>query len=106
MEQMEHRTKVVILDTGYAGRCTCKAKGPTRLSLTDAEDWGYQHLRDVERTRAHLRERAPSLRDQYDYYRQMQNNPDTPVREREQWKMLADGIQHRLGLPTQVEMLL
>lgn len=102
---MEHRTSVVELHTGWAGRCTCKAKGPSTPAYSAAEDWGYRHLVDVERTRAHLRDRAPSIKDQYDYYRQMEHDSATVPHEAALWKILADGLEHRLGLPHTEEAL-
>ena len=95
---MIHKTRVVQVGVEWAGRCSCKARGEAGSLRSEAEDWGAWHLREVQRARAHLSGRAPSLRDQYDYYRRMQDDPDTPPGDRAQWKVLADGLEHRLGL--------
>lgn len=96
---MGHLTSVIDFGDGFTGHCTCKARGPRVNVRSKAEDWGTTHLRQVERAKSHLRGRAPSLREQYTYYRIMQADPEVPEAERAQWKILADGLEHRLGLP-------
>jgi hypothetical protein len=96
---MEHKTTVVPVLGGWMGQCACRAHSGKREAHWEAEDWGIAHIADVQRVRAHLRERAPTLRDQYAYYRERENDPHTPESERRWWKVLADGLEHRLGLP-------
>lgn len=83
--------------TGWRAYCSCRASGPPNASRSLAEDWGPEHLRTVERAKAHLNG-TPTLATTYAYYRRMENDQEVPAKEREQWKVLADGLEHRLGL--------
>ena len=95
---MIHKTSIAQAGDKWVGRCSCKARSSHLALRYEAEDWEAWHHREVQRARAHLRGQAPSLRDQYDYYRQMENDPDTPPAEAAQWKVLADGLAHRMGV--------
>ena len=89
-------------------RCSCgwmpdaKRKYATRQMV---EDEFYRHYQMVERVRKHLAhgKGTPSLASQRDYYRLMANDPNVPEKDREQWKMLADGLDRRLGKPVTAE---
>lgn len=88
--------KTIIAGIGpYQGRCGCNATGPVVDHKWEAEDWTRDHMEQVERVRTHLG-RAPSLTSARDYYRQMQATTDNPV-HRDQWRMLADELDMRLG---------
>lgn len=92
-----HNITSELTPHGWVAICSCRMRGPFKPSRSVAEDWKAQHLRTVEQAKAHLRG-TPTLRGEYDYYREMENNKDVPDRERAQWKVLADGLEHRLGL--------
>ena len=96
---MQHKVEIVRSMGKWLGICECKAHSEPEPRKIDIEDWVAWHHREVQRARAHLRGRAPSLSDQYDYYRRMETDPATPARERAQWKILADGLEHRIGVP-------
>lgn len=85
-------------DGAWYAQCGCRHHSGYG-SRQDAEDWGHTHLRQVERAKSHLRGRAPSLREEYAYYRCMEADLDNPPDERALWKILADGLEHRLGQP-------
>jgi len=100
-----HRTRVDTSGRDFFGVCDCKAFGPVERFRTLAEDWGREHLRAVERVRAHLQGRNPSIADQHAYYRRMQRDPRLPAQERALWKILADGLEHRVGITDRTQAL-
>lgn len=90
-----HQTKI-IGDTGaWQAKCSCKMRSPVVDHRWKADDWSDAHLRAVERTRTYLRG-TPSLTDQRDWYRD-QASRATDETIREQWRNLAEGLDHRLG---------
>lgn len=94
-----HSTQLVNTNDGqWYGRCSCKALSPWYRYKHEAEDWIYQHDREVQRARAHLRGRNETLRATYDYYRQREQDPTVSEDDRLLWKMLADGLEHRVGI--------
>jgi hypothetical protein len=104
---MSHQTNIVYTNDGrFYCRCSCRAHSPWYGQRYEAEDWEYRHVGAVEQARAHLNRRSPSVRDQYDYYREREADPDTPDHDRALWKMLADGLAHRVGAPAQSDTLL
>jgi hypothetical protein len=93
-----HKTVIIATNEGrWYARCSCKAHSPWYDHESEAEDWEYAHQREVQRARAHLGGRTPSTRDQYDYYRKRSVDPDISPEDRELWKVLADGLEHRVG---------
>lgn len=77
------------------GCCACGAKGPVVDYRWEADDWCIDHMQQVERALTHLW-RTPSLKSSRDYYRRMAKTTDNPT-HRQQWTMLADEIDMRLG---------
>jgi hypothetical protein len=76
--------------------CLCTNHSGPCVEKWQAEDWGTTHLREVERVRAHLRSRTPSLLDQARWYREQAATASNP-KDRNLWVMLATGIENRLG---------
>lgn len=85
--------------------CECKAASEWMALRSEAEDWGVWHLREVERAKAHLHTRLPSLRETYAYYRRMESDPGNRPADRDLWRALADGIEHRLGAEKQTDSM-
>lgn len=91
-----HIPKIVGNDGAWQAKCTCRMRSPVYEQRWEADDWNRTHMQAVDRARAHLRDRAPSLKDQRDWYRkQAARATDETIRK--QWLVLADGLDHRLG---------
>jgi hypothetical protein len=90
-----HKTKYKRYGEEYRAECTCKqnSKLGTRQ---DAEDWIIRHHTEVQRARAHLMGRNPSLANQYGYYRKREADPNISEEDRRLWKQLADELEPRL----------
>lgn len=84
--------------------CECGSRSHPCTEKWEAEDWGTLHLREVDRVRAHLRDRNPSLLDQARWYRKQADTARDPG-ERRLWAMLATGLEHRLGHKTEEQPL-
>lgn len=65
-----------------------------------AEDQMRMHEHDVQVARTGLRQRNPSLLDQYEHYVKMSEDPHVSEMDRHMWKMLAQEAGKRLGLGT------
>lgn len=89
-----HRVTIVQEKTSPNWRvwCSCKASGGVLDTKGDAQEWEFRHHKLVEQARVHLRDRTPSVSDQYDWYASQANNPENSGSDREQWRMLADGL--------------
>lgn len=89
-----HKTKYKRYGEEYRAECSCRqnSKLGTRQ---EAEDWMMKHREQVQRARVHLMG-SPSLRNQYNYYRQQEQDPRTSESDRALWKQLADELQPRL----------
>jgi hypothetical protein len=90
-----HKTKYVRYGDEFRAECSCRqnSKLGTRQ---EAEDWLFKHREQVQRARAHLRHRIPSITQQYNYYRQQEQNPHQGESDRRLWKQLADELEPRL----------
>jgi hypothetical protein len=89
-----HQTRVAGVGP-YQGKCACEARSEVVDHSWEADDWCRDHMDQVERARVHLY-RQPSLASARDYYRRMADTADDPA-HRDQWTMLADEIDLRLG---------
>jgi hypothetical protein len=72
-------------------RCSCKARSP----LSDrggAMAWFYAHQQEINKIRAHLGSRTPTLANQRDWFRHKADDPDTPYEDRQLWRQLADEV--------------
>lgn len=92
-----HRTKVIDHDNGeWQGSCTCRwiSEAGTRQEV---EDFILKHHEMVQRARAALGTRTPSLKSQRDFYAQQADDPNNSREERELWRLLARGLTARLN---------
>jgi hypothetical protein len=99
-----HTLTTARLDGSWYGWCECGARSEPCVHRWGAEDWNASHLDQVARARAHLRDRNPSLLDQYRWYRKRAEQA-SDSRERAMWQMLATGLEHRLGHPVEEQPL-
>lgn len=101
---MAHKLSVVKDKTGrhYIGRCTCgQTSGPNWFdSPHPAEDWVERHKQNVQRALAHLHKAPGGLRVDMEHAQKMMDDPNTPTRQREQWRVIYEGARNRLGLGT------
>lgn len=77
-------------------RCACGNLSPRCLTKQVAEDHHQQHLKNVDRARASMRQRDPSPTDQYAYYVKMAEDPQTSEADRVLWEQLARELAPRL----------
>lgn len=97
---MSHRVEYVKQSDGqHRAFCSCRLGSPLFATRQEVEDWGYQHLDLARRAAAHLRDRTPSLKDQYTYYSARAQDPLESPENRRLWKILADGLRSRLPAP-------
>lgn len=92
-----HLVQHIYLDGHWYGWCSCETRSEPYGHRWQAEDWEMAHHVLVDRARAHLRDRNPSLKDQARWYR-TQAEKATNGSERTQWAMLAHGLEQRLGV--------
>jgi hypothetical protein len=62
------------------------------------EDWFFKHLDEIERIKANLGSRNPSLKQQAAYYRERAEDTSLSREQRDLWDILATGLERRLGL--------
>jgi len=77
-------------------RCSCLKKSPIG-DRGVAEGWWYAHQVDVERIRAHLGTRTPSLKQQHDWFLKQAENTDNEPDDRALWKQLAEEIDRHFS---------
>lgn len=85
--------------------CTCGSRSAFTLNRADAEDWAHQHDRLVQQAMAHLRNRSPSVTDQYNYFTTKANDPEERPEHRVLWQQLADELRGRVPIPAHDEAL-
>lgn len=92
-----HNTSIVWTEdrTKVKGRCSCRATGPLVLTKQAAEDWVYEHEKQVARARAHLG-RAPAMKTIVKQYREASLSEDYTPEQRELWAMMADELEARI----------
>jgi len=99
---MSHRVEYVTQADGqYRAFCSCRLGSPLFGSRLEVEDWAYRHLDLARRARAHLRDRSPSIKDQYTYYTERAADPLESPENRRLWALLADGLRSRLPGPVE-----
>lgn len=81
--------------TRHYARCTCGHVTDRHVQKQVVEDETMKHLEYIERVKAHLGTRNPSLKSQRDYYRDQAENGTPELRRL--WKQLADELSDRLG---------
>lgn len=99
MSGERHKMTYMSFDNDrHKARCTACGWSSFELPTSQAvQDAVRKHREDVERIKAHLGNRNPSLESQADYYREMADNASLDKEQRDQWKALADEIDRRLG---------
>lgn len=93
----DHKLKVLGADGAWQGVCSCLTRSPRVLIRQQVEDWWYEHRADVQRARAALSTKTPSLATTRDWYQKQADNIENSPKDRRQWKILADELTARLG---------
>lgn len=86
-----HRRTIIGSIQQCQARCSCGKKSP----ITDrgtVEGWWYAHQQEIERTRAYLGTRTPTLKSQRDWFIKQAENPDNDPDDRALWRQLAEEI--------------
>jgi hypothetical protein len=94
-----HSVQIVQEKSGlqrWRAFCSCKSGSELLGFKGDAEEWEFRHHKLVEQARVHLRDKTPSTSDQYDWYDKQARNPENSHADREQWRMLAEGLYRLL----------
>lgn len=81
----------------HGGRCKCGGFSGKVEHEWAVDDWWRVHLSYVEKVKAYLGTRTPTLTAQRDYYRLMSEDQSVPEKERDLWKQLAEELDHRVN---------
>lgn len=84
-------------EMAFQARCRCRNQSNVFQFQWEAEDWERGHLALVERVKAYLGGKNPSLKNQRDWYFLMESGPDIPEKERELWHQLRTELDRRLN---------
>ena len=91
-----HRvTYIGALDRCQA-RCSCEKRSEIG-SRGDVEEWHFRHTQEVERIRAHLGSRNPSLKSQRDWFVLQAENTDNSYDDRTLWRQLAEEVDRHIA---------
>lgn len=82
----------------HAAVCRCGWRSSKQTVLQVVEDEVLKHGEEVERLRAWLGTRTPSLKAQYDYYKEKAEDPSESESARALWKQLAQELSVRLNI--------
>ena len=96
---MGHHTVTIVQENStlkWRAWCSCKSGSGLLDHKGDVQEWEFRHQKLVEQARVHLRDKTPSASDQYDWYDKQAKNPENSQSDREQWRMLADGLYRLL----------
>lgn len=100
-----HKTTIRGSEGAWQARCSCRAQSKVFAGHSEAGDWNYHHLREVERVKSQAASRSPSLKSTLTLYRTNAEDEDTyTAAQRALWSRLADEIEGRL-LSTEGEQL-
>ena len=91
-----HKFRMVGTSEHCQAICRCKQKSPIG-NLGDVEGWKYAHLQDIERARARLGTRDPSLKTQLAWFKTQADNADNEYDDRLLWRQLADETERHLN---------
>lgn len=91
-----HRFTIVGNTDRCQAKCSCKQKSPIG-NRGDADGWMYAHLQEIERVRARLGTRTPSLRTQLTWFQTQAENTDNEYDDRLLWRQLADETERHLN---------
>lgn len=98
---MSHKVRYFVIGEPplerHKASCKCPWESDRLPSQQEAEDAYLAHLKDVERIRAGLGTKTPSMKSQAAYYRQKADDPQTPEKDRPIWEQLAGELERRLG---------
>jgi hypothetical protein len=86
-----HRFHLAGGGDSWQGRCSCKQRSKIG-TRSEVEDWGIKHLQEIERIRAHLGTRSPSLKTQCAWFFAQADDPENPPEDRVLWRQLADEL--------------
>lgn len=90
-----HRTTLVGHDDSWQAKCSCGWRSNV-VTRTNADDYQFQHMEHVRRARAGMR-RQPSMEETLAWYTEQAANSANSPEEREQWRRLAEELNHRVG---------
>ena len=91
-----HRRTIIGDQTRCQARCSCKQKSPIG-DRGEVEAWWYAHTQEVERVRAHLSSRTPTLKSQHAWFVQQAENADNDYDDRVLWRQLADEVERHIA---------
>lgn len=94
---MSNHKIAYVEDKGrHHGRCSCRFQTKVFLHKWQAEDEVREHLALVDRVRAYLETKNPTVKSQHDYYRERADDPDETPENRRLWQQLADELEPRV----------
>jgi hypothetical protein len=91
-----HRTTIIGSDARCQARCSCKKQSPVG-PRGDVDEWIHRHNEEIQRIRAHLGGRSPSLKKQHEWFIKQAEDPENAPADRELWRQLADEIERHLA---------
>jgi hypothetical protein len=102
---MSHKPVIVTSEDGklFAARCARHFSGPGRSQRWEAEDDLRKHAEQVQRALANLRRGRGSLFTERNHARTMMEDPNISEHDRETWRIIFEGADHRLNDTTAVE---
>lgn len=96
-----HKVRYAGLEPNLQARCSCTKRSAIG-SRADVDTWYYAHLQEVERVRAYLGTRSPTLKSQHAWFCLQAEDTDNDPDDRALWRQLADEIQAFLSSREQV----
>ena len=90
-----HNIRFVLIGDQWQARCSCDKRSALG-DRGDAEAWDFGHRQEIERIRAQLGTRTPSLKSQRDWFLQQANNEENPHEDRALWRQMADELERFL----------
>lgn len=92
-----HKTTIVGSEGAWQARCTCRTRSKVFVNHSDAGDWNFKHLKEVERVKSQASSRSPSLKTTLSLYRTNAADENTyNAEQRAIWTRLGDEIEARL----------
>lgn len=95
---MNHQTRIIGAGETWQAKCSCRKQSKVLTSRTDAKEWERTHLHEVERAKAHLVNRNPSLETTHKWYLEKEQDPEVTEHDRVLWRQLRTELEHRLGM--------
>jgi len=91
-----HHVHYAGLDPHLQARCSC-AKRSAIGTRSEVDDWFREHVHEVQRIRAHLGSRNPSLKTQYAWFVKQAEDTDNDPDDRALWRQLAEEMERFLA---------